>query len=85
LDFLQISLHILLIYRPSLSSSRDRDGKIIIFWGIIAIINKRKIKIVLKKIGNGQINFWSVIPAWKTSHYRDIKLFHTMEGDPELD
>ena len=61
------------------------DGRIIIVWGIIAIINKRKIKIVLKKIGKGQINFWCVIPAWKTSHYRDIKLFHTMEGDPELD
>jgi hypothetical protein len=61
------------------------NEKVMLFWGIIAIIEKRKIKVVLKKVGNGQIVFWSVIPAWKTSNYRDIKLFHTMEGNPETD
>lgn len=62
----------------------DAD-KSTLFWGIIAIIEKRKIKVILKKVGNGQINFWSVIPAWKTSKYRDIKIFHTMDGDPYTD
>lgn len=56
------------------------------YWGIIAIINHRKIKVILRKIGeNGQINFWSVVPDWTTNKYRDIKFVTTMKGKPEED
>jgi hypothetical protein len=56
------------------------------YWGIIAIIDGRKIKVILRKIGdNGNIHFWSIVPAWVTNKYRDIKLFSTMKGNPEED
>jgi hypothetical protein len=56
------------------------------YWGIIAIIDGRKIKVILRKIGeNGNIHFWSVVPAWVTNKYRDIKFFSTMKGNPEED
>ncbi len=56
------------------------------YWGIIAIRGGRKIKVILRKIGdNGQLHFWSVVPAWTTNKYRDLKLFHTMKGNPEED
>ena len=56
------------------------------YWGIIAIIDGRKIKVIIRKIGdNGAMHFWSVIPAWVTNSYRDIKLFTTMKGNPEED
>lgn len=55
-------------------------------WGIIAIIDGRKIKVILRKIGdNGQLHFWSVVPAWTTNKYRDMKLYSTMKGNPEED
>jgi hypothetical protein len=51
------------------------EPKTIYFWGIIAIINNQKIKVVLRKVeGTDQIHFWSVIPDWVTSPTRDVKL-----------
>jgi len=63
-----------------------RKSRSVKYWGIIAIIDGRKIKIILRKIGdNGQLHFWSVVPAWTTNKYRDMRLFSTMKGDPEED
>ena len=56
------------------------------YWGIIAITDGRKIKVILRKIGdNGQLHFWSIVPAWTTNKYRDLKLFNTMKGNPDED
>ena len=80
-------------YEETIREFESRDhkrrvwkNKTIRYWGIIAIIDRRKIKVVLRKIGDtGQLHFWSVIPAWTTSKHRDIKLFSTMDGNPEED
>ncbi len=63
----------------------SKELKIVEYWGIIAILESRKIKVILRKIGNGNIHFWSVIPAWSTNKYRDTKFYTTMKGDPEKD
>jgi len=56
------------------------------YWGIIAIIDGRKIKVILRKIGeNGKMHFWSIVPTWTTNKYRDIKFITTMKGNPEED
>lgn len=58
----------------------------VIYWGIIAIIEGRKIKVIIRKIGdNGTAHFWSVVPAWTTNKYRDTKFYTTMKGNPEDD
>ncbi len=56
------------------------------YWGIIAILNGQKIKVILRKIGdNGSLHFWSVIPAWTTNKFRDAKFYTTMKGCPQED
>lgn len=56
------------------------------YWGIIVIMNGRKIKVILRQVGdNGTIHFWSIIPGWTTNKYRDIKFYTTMGGNPEED
>jgi hypothetical protein len=63
-----------------------KENKRVKYWGIIAIIDNQKIKIIIRKIGeNGSLQFWSVIPAWITNKYRDIKFYTTMNGNPEED
>jgi hypothetical protein len=63
-----------------------RKTKPVKYWGIIAITDGRKIKVILRKIGdNGQLHFWSIVPAWVTNKYRDTKFFSTMKGNPEED
>src|SRR3990167_9068362 len=65
---------------------RIRKTKPVKYWGIIAIVEGRKIKVIVRKIGdNGQLHFWSIVPAWTTNKYRDTKFFTTMKGDPEGD
>jgi len=45
-----------------------------------------KFKVILRQVGdNGLKHFWSVIPGWITSQYRDIKLISMMKGDPNND
>ena len=34
------------------------------YWGFVGIVNKIRIKIVVRKIGNGKKEFYSVIPGW---------------------
>lgn len=63
-----------------------QETKVVKYWGIIAILEHRKFKVIIRKIGdNGQLNFWSVIPAWVTNYHRDIKLISTMKGDSNDD
>lgn len=51
------------------------------YWGLVAIIANFRVKVIVRQIGNGQKHFWSVIPAWSTSYYRDIKLISMAKGD----
>lgn len=63
-----------------------RKTKPVRYWGVIAIIDGRKIKVILRKIGdNGQLHFWSIVPAWVTNKYRDTRFFTTMKGNPDED
>lgn len=64
---------------------RVLKSKPIRYWGIIAIFEGRKIKVILRKIGDGQLHFWSIVPAWTTNKYRDAKFVTTMKGNPEED
>lgn len=48
--------------------------KTIVFWGLVAILDNQKIRVVLRKVGNGNIHFWSVMPYWTTNSKRDEKM-----------
>ncbi|MDP3646159.1 MAG: hypothetical protein Q8R25_03655 [bacterium] len=50
-------------------------------WGIIGIIKGFRIKVVVRKIGEGKFEFFSVIPAWSTRYYRDIKIVRNSKGN----
>ncbi len=73
-------------YRIKNQKRRKLISETVHYWGLIGIIDNRKIKVVLRKIGSkGQVHFWSIVPAWTTGVFRDKKLVRTMKGDPELD
>ncbi|MDP3244644.1 MAG: hypothetical protein Q8M83_03210 [bacterium] len=75
-------------YDESLTKVRKKHFKKIVYesavvkyWGFVAIIRNFRVKVIVRAIGNGQNHFWSVIPAWSTSHYRDIKLISNAKGN----
>jgi hypothetical protein len=72
-------------FRVRKHKKRELVTKQVQYWGLIAIIGNRKIKVILRKVGNGNIHFWSVIPAWVTNKTRDGRFIRTMKGHPELD
>jgi len=77
-------------YDEEIKNIRKKKYKKIIFesgavkyWGLVAIINNTRVKAVVRQIGDGQKHFWSVIPAWKKCHYREIKFISNAFGDME--
>lgn len=51
------------------------------YWGIIGIIQKRKVRVVVRKAGNGQHQFCSVMPCWDIKRYSGHKVGSTAEVD----
>lgn len=70
-----------------MNKQRMQAVKIVRYWGFVAIIKnyKRRIKIVVRQIGDGHIHFWSIIPYWTTKHYKDIIQISLAEGNLERD
>jgi len=64
------------------SKSRTKAVK---YWGLIAIMDNRKIKVIVRKVGNGNPHFWSIVPAWTTNAKRDGKFVKMMKGNPGND
>jgi hypothetical protein len=65
---------------------RINKSKSVKYWGIIAIIDGYKIKVIVRKVGeDGNMHFWSIVPAWVTNKYRDTKFLSTMKGNPDED
>ena len=53
--------------------------KCVRYWAFIAVIeDKIRVKVVLKKVGEGSVIFWSIIPYWDTTDYKGIK-FATLD------
>jgi hypothetical protein len=55
----------------------QQENMLVRAWGFVAIVNRFRLKVVVQQIGNGKKHFYSVIPAWKTRQYRDIKMIET--------
>jgi hypothetical protein len=43
---------------------RTAIGKTIKYWGLESVINGQRIRVVLRRIGNGKLHFWSIMQAW---------------------
>lgn len=53
------------------------------YWGIIGILNNRKLKVVLRKSHQStKVQFWSIIPNPTTSRRRDKKFFNETKIPP---
>jgi hypothetical protein len=51
------------------------------YWGIIGIIDNKKVRVVVRKAGNGQHQFCSVMPCWNIQRHGDHKVGSTAEVD----
>ena len=43
---------------------REKVLKEVEYWGFIAIVENRRIKVIIKQYANGEKKFWSIIPNW---------------------
>lgn len=65
---------------------KEPANKLVKYWAFVAVIDdKIRVKLILRQIGNGNIHFWSIIPYWKTSYYKDIQVVDLSTGDLEND
>lgn len=73
--------------RRKINSRWENRMEEVIYYGFIAIINKVRVKVIIKSLSGGSPYFWSVIPFWKNwtdpLYIKTKKIFH--EGDLERD
>lgn len=50
-------------------TSYTKSGEIYRFWTFEAVIEGRRIKVIVRQVGNGNKHFWSVIPAWRKDRF----------------
>jgi hypothetical protein len=73
------------VSRGKVNSVWKQREKLIHYYAFIAIINNALIKIIVKQVGNGQMNFHSLIPTWRTKNTNGDKKRITHSGNPEED
>jgi hypothetical protein len=74
------------IYRSveiKINKRREFQSRKISYWGLLAVIHNRRLKVIIKKVGNGKAIFWSVIPKWKTKKFGKVIVRSLSSGDLE--
>lgn len=56
--------------------------KRIVFYEFIAVIERNRVKVIVKQIEGGESFFWSIIPFWRMDKFRN-RILH--EGNPDID
>jgi len=46
-----------------------KEGLTFYFWAFEAVVESRRIKVIVRQIGKGHKHFWSVIPAWRKDRF----------------
>ena len=54
---------------PQEETSYLRVGVNYKFWTFEAVVDNRRIKVIIRQVGNGKKHFWSVIPAWRKDRF----------------
>ena len=54
---------------PQEESKIVKESRTIKFWAFEGVIEERRIKVIVRQIGNGQKHFWSVIPFWRRNRF----------------
>ena len=50
-------------------SGYEKEGVKFRYWAFEAVVDDRRVKDVVRQIGNGRKHFWSVIPAWRKDRF----------------
>ena len=54
---------------PQEESSYLLEKKRYQFWAFEGVVDNKRIKVIVRQIGNGNKHFWSVIPGWRKSRF----------------
>ncbi|OGK46106.1 hypothetical protein A3A93_06635 [Candidatus Roizmanbacteria bacterium RIFCSPLOWO2_01_FULL_38_12] len=50
-------------------NKEERNGEIYRYFAFEAVVENRRIKVIIRQVGNGNKHFWSVIPAWRRDRF----------------
>ena len=66
ISLLSLAVRVLeLLALPQEESVYEINGQKAVYWAFEAVIDNKRIKVIVRKMGNGAKHFWSVIPAWR--------------------
>lgn len=54
---------------PQEETSYSKEDTVYKFWTFEAVVDSRRIKVIVRQVGKGQKHFWSVIPGWRKDRF----------------
>lgn len=57
------------MHYPQEETSYMREKVHYKFWTFEAVVDGRRIKVIVRQVGRGKKHFWSVIPAWRKDRF----------------
>ena len=69
--------------RIRVNSRTDTVLKLVVYYEFIAVVDRNRVKIIVKQIDGGEKFFWSIIPFWGMNTDTMTRILH--EGIPEED
>lgn len=76
------------IWETKLPIRRKRHGKWesaymdVTYYEFIAVLERKRLKVIVKQVVGGQKLFWTLIPYWRTDDFHK-RVMH--DGNPEMD
>jgi hypothetical protein len=58
----------------------SKEWSVIRYWGFVAIIRNKRIKVVIRQVDKGPYHFWSVMPAWRTNRFQGHRVVNHAKG-----
>lgn len=63
-----------------MNKKRVKETRTVTYWGFIAILKHKKLRVIVKRVANGKYIFWSVIPHWRTTSHGDMRFRDLSDG-----
>ncbi|MEK7550088.1 MAG: hypothetical protein AAB519_03870 [Patescibacteria group bacterium] len=67
--------------RKKMKKRREEVAMRVQYWALVAILQGRKVKVIVRQVGTGQKHFYSVIPFWNINHFQGNKIVSTANGN----
>ena len=55
------------------------NGTVVRYWSFEAVVEEKRLKVIVRQVGNGSKHFWSLVPSWTRINNKRINTKSKLE------